>query len=112
MSSEPASPPRVPLPGAAQGLSFPVLHADCASSHSQTVLFHTFLPTQKIGKQLEIGGLGVFGDGAVIQGNGKRAPEVERESGHGCEHGMLALLACTHSAALYGWCVYTAVRIF
>lgn len=54
-------PPRLSRPGAAQGLSSLVLHTVTLLPHvALSFLFHKLLPTQKIGRQLEIGGLGVF----------------------------------------------------
>lgn len=53
--------PACPGPGAAQGLSFLVLHTVTLLPHvALSFLFHKLLPTQKTGRQLEIGGLGVF----------------------------------------------------
>lgn len=54
VSPEPTSPPRLPRPGAAQGLSFLVLHTVTLLPHvALSFLFHKLLPTQNIGRQLE-----------------------------------------------------------
>lgn len=89
-----------------------VAHCDSASSCGAQFLFHKLLPTQNIGRQLEIGGLGVFQWWCRIARKWKEGSWGWRESRRGCEGGMHTLLVCTPSAPSRDCCVYTAVRIF